>query len=38
MIGGVQEHLDLRACLDDQRFLWKALIHFLLLLRFLRGS
>ena len=38
MIGGIQEHLDLRACLDDQRVLCKALMHFLLLLRFLCGS
>ena len=36
MIGGVQEHLDLRACLADQRVLCKALIHFLRLLRYLR--
>ena len=34
--GGVQEHLDLRGY--DQRVLCTALIHFLLLLRFLRGS
>jgi hypothetical protein len=34
MIGGVQEDLDLRACRDDQRFLCKAVINFLLLLRF----
>jgi hypothetical protein len=25
MIGGVQEHLDLRACLDDQRVLYKGI-------------
>src|SRR5918995_72761 len=36
MIGGVQEHLDLRASLADQRVLCKALIHFLRLLRSFR--
>jgi hypothetical protein len=25
MIGGVQEDLDLRACLDDQRVLYKGI-------------